>query len=357
MILRSKSLKIFSERYLGSEMERNGKILVVDDEEKNLLIMESLLAPKGHELSFATDGAEAIKKLNENPPDLILLDVMLPDMDGFKVCKILKSNEATRLIPVILVTSLYEISDKIKGLESDADDFLSKPVNKHELMARVRSCLRIKALNDRLERSESVLFAFVQAVEAKDPYTLGHSQRVAKYAMDLGLLSGLVPNKILELKQGGLLHDIGKIGVPDAVLSKEGPLTDEEFELIKEHTIIGEKICEPLHSLGEILPLIRGHHERLDGSGYPDGLKGSEISLSLQIMGIADTFDALSSNRPYRKSMPLEKVDLIFREEVDKGKFDRDLVEMSRRRFPYWLEDLSRVKVPGVRETMGYLAE
>lgn len=338
-------------------MNEKGKILVVDDEQKNLLIMESLLAPRGHELTFASDGAEAIQKLDEDPPDLILLDVMLPDMDGFKICKILKSNEATRLIPVILVTSLYDVSDKIKGFEADADDFLSKPINRHELLARVRSCLRIKSLNDRLERSESVLFAFVQVVEAKDIYTVGHSERVAKYSMDLGLLSGQPPPMISELKRGGLLHDIGKVGVPDSILRKEGKLTPEEYKIIQLHTVIGEKICSPLRSMGSILPLIRSHHERLDGSGYPDGLEGDELSVEIQILGIADTFDAMTSDRPYRERMPLDRVRTIFEEEVELGRFDRELVDMAIQRFPYWLEDLSTTPIPGLHDNLEKIAE
>ena len=192
--------------------------MVVDDEKKNHLIMESLLEPQGHKLTYATSGSQALEMLRANPPDLILLDVLLPDMDGFRVCKLLKSNEDTRLIPVILITSLNEVSNRVQAFDCDAEDFISKPVNRHELTARIRSCLRIKALNDRLERSESVLYAFARAVEAKDPYTIGHSERVSTFAADLGCLAALPPDRISELRRGGLLHDIGKIGIPDHIL-------------------------------------------------------------------------------------------------------------------------------------------
>ncbi len=316
-------------------------ILVVDDERKNLLIMESLLSElgDGHRIICVSSGAEAQQKVEEDAPDLILLDVMMPDMDGYTLCRWLKSNEQTRLIPVIMVTALDRTADKVRAFESDADDFLSKPVNRHELIARVRSCLRIKTLNDRLECSESVLFALAHAVEAKDPYTIGHSRRVSAFAMDLAQLAGLPSEKVIDIEKGGLLHDVGKIGVPDAILRKPGPLTPDERKVIERHPVIGEEICKSLKSFGCVLPLIRSHHELLDGSGYPDGLSGDEIPMEVRVMTVADIYDALSSARPYRAAMPLDKVkSIILTEFVADGKLDRDLTQMAFDRITVWVE-------------------
>ncbi len=318
-------------------MDSPKTILVADDEHKNRLIMESLITPLGHDVIFATDGEETLEAVRQLRPDLVLLDVMMPVIDGYTVCKTLKGDEETRLIPIIMVSALSEMSDKVRALDCDADDFLSKPVNRHELTARLRSCLRIKALNDRLERSESVIFAFARAVEAKDPYTIGHSERVAKFAVDLARSLGLPQETIAELKFGGLLHDVGKIGVPDAILGKRGKLTDEEFTVVKRHPEIGEEICRPLKSFGAILCLIRSHHERLDGSGYPDGLRAKSIPLAVQVLSIADVFDALTSDRPYRSSLVLPDVERIFREEADRGRLAADLVECASGHFEDWL--------------------
>ena len=309
-------------------MSTEKHILVVDDEQKNILVLESMLVPLGHRVTSAINGSEALAKVKEETPDLILLDVMMPDLNGFTVCKLLKANEHTRLIPVILVTALSEVSDRVKGFEADADDFLTKPVNRHELVARVRSCLRIKSLNDQLENSEDVLYAFARAVEAKDPYTIGHSERVARFATDLALVAGLSQEQISELKRGGLLHDIGKIGVPDALLGKPGKLTKEEFQVIQQHPVIGENICQSLKSFSSILSLIRSHHERIDGSGYPDGLKGDEISSPVQILSVADSFEAMTSDRPYR-----------------------ELVRLAFERFPFWTEEyLNLDKAKGAKD-------
>ncbi len=323
-------------------------ILIVDDERKNLLIMESLLSELGeaHRTICVSSGAEAQQKIEEEAPDLILLDVMMPEMDGYTLCRWLKSNEATRLIPVIMVTALDRTADKVRAFESDADDFLSKPVNRHELIARVRSCLRIKTLNDRLECSESVLFALAHAVEAKDPYTIGHSRRVSAFAADLAQMTGFPPEKVVEIEKGGLLHDVGKIGIPDAILRKPGPLTPDERKVIERHPVIGEEICKSLKSFGCVLPLIRSHHELLDGSGYPDGLCGDAISMEIRVMTVADIYDALSSARPYRGAMPLDKVKSILTEFVDNGQLDRDLTKIAFERITVWEElALSACKV------------
>ncbi len=308
-----------------AEMQRT--LLVVDDEDKNLLIMESMLQPLGHRIVCISNATEALAFVENDPPDVILLDVMMPDLDGFTVCKHLKRNEKTRLIPIILVTALSETADKVRAFDSDADDFVSKPVNRLELRARVRSALRMKALNDQLEDSESVLYAFAKAVDAKDPYTIGHGERVAALSAHIAVAAELSREEVTDLRRGGLLHDIGKIGVPDVLLSKPGRLTEEEFEVIRSHTVIGYQICEPIRSFGGILSLIRSHHERLDGSGYPDGLRGDQIPVTVRILTIADVFDALTSGRVYREALPGERALAILQEEGAKGYLDTDLLE------------------------------
>ncbi len=321
-------------------MTETKKILIVDDEERNLLVLESLLTPLGHQIELARNGREALALVEQSPPDLVLLDVMMPEIDGYAVCAKLKQDELTRLIPIIMVTALDDVEDRVRAFDSDADDFLTKPVNRHELQARVRSCLRIKELNDQLMGSGSVILSFARAIEAKDPYTNGHSERVAAFSYDLSRLAGFSETESGDLRLGGLLHDVGKIGVPDAVLCKPGRLSEDEFEIVKSHTVIGERICQPLQSFASILPLIRSHHERLDGSGYPDGLKGDELSPSVRIMGIVDSFDAMSSDRAYRKKMPMDKILGIFREEARAGKLDPELVELAIPRFDLWSEGL-----------------
>ncbi|MCZ6792138.1 MAG: response regulator [Planctomycetota bacterium] len=313
-------------------------ILVVDDEQRNLLILESLLAPLGHRIVCASSGQEALDLVAKEPPDAVLLDVMRPGLDGFTVCRQLKGDEQTRLIPVIMVTALDGVADKVKAFESDADDFLTKPVNRMELNARVRSCLRIKSLNDDLECSESVLYSFAAAVEARDEYTNGHSKRVARYAVDLASCLGLSAEVVGELRRGGLIHDVGKIGVPDAVLQKPGKLSREELAVIQQHPIIGERICKPLRSLSTLLPLIRSHHEKLDGSGYPDGLWAEQIPREVRLLSVADIFDALASDRPYRNGLSLDGIHGVFDDEVAQGQLDGDLVGPARDRFADWLE-------------------
>jgi len=281
-----------------------GTVLVVDDVAGNRRLLESLLAPDGHVVRTARDGDEAVRSVQDAPPDLVLMDVMMPRVDGFEACRAIKQDPGTRLIPVVLVTSLDDTASRIRGIEAGADDFVSKPFNAHELRARVRSLLRIKRYTDDLDSAESVIVSLALTIEARDPTTDGHCQRLARYAPALGRSIGLDEDDIVALTRGGFLHDIGKVGVPDAVLLKPGPLMHEEYELMKRHTIVGDRLCGDLRSLRNVRPIVRHHHERLDGSGYPDGLRGDAIPLLAQIVGIVDVFDALTTTRPYKAAMP-----------------------------------------------------
>jgi putative two-component system response regulator len=207
-----------------------------------------------------------------------------------------------------------------------ADDFLNKPVNKHELLARVHSLLRLKRFTDELDNAESVLFSLALSIEAKDPYTEGHCDRLSKYSVALAERLGLPEELRVALRRGGLVHDIGKLGVPEQILLKPGPLTPEERKIMEQHTIAGERICAPLRSFRHVLPIIRHHHEKWDGSGYPDGLRGEQIPLIARILQVTDIYDALTTDRPYRKALSLEKAFAIMREEVKRGWWDGSIL-------------------------------
>ena len=302
-------------------------ILVVDDEPVNRKLMAALLTPLGHEIFTAADGEAALYTLAHAPIDLVLLDVMMPGTDGFEVCRRIKSDEETRMLPVVLVTALDDVASRIRGIEAGADDFINKPANRAELVARVQSLLRLKRLNNNLTSIENVLFSLANSVEAKDSYTQGHVARVSQMALTVGRRMGLGAEDLEALRLGGILHDVGKLGVPETVLNKPGPLDPDEWDLMKRHTEIGYRICLPLKkTLGAALDVIRHHHEKLDGSGYPDGLSGGEISIAARVMAVADIYDALTSERPYRRTMSVARALAILDEEAAAGKLDPQAV-------------------------------
>ena len=263
----------------------------------------------------------------DSQPDLVVLDVMMPDVDGFEVCRAIKASRATRLLPVVLVTALQDNQHKLRGLDAGADDFIAKPFNAPEIRARLRSLLRIRRYTDELDSAESVIVSLALTIEARDPLTEGHCQRLSAYACALGSHMELGPDSLAALRRGGYLHDIGKIGIPDALLLKEGPLTPQEFEQMKLHTIIGDRLCGELRALRNVRPIVRSHHERIDGSGYPDGLRGDAVPLLAQITGIVDLFDAITTRRPYKPARSAEFACDELRREVALGYRRADLVE------------------------------
>jgi putative two-component system response regulator len=275
-------------------------VLVVDDGAANRELIEACLADVDCTIRMAEDGPTALAMIATSTPDLILLDVQMPGMDGYEVCRRIKANSAHRLIPVVMITALDRTDDRVKALDSGADDFMSKPVERAELVARVRSALRLKSVYDSLDSAEQVIFALAAAVEAKDPFTGKHTHRVAESARHLGVLLGLPEPELDALSRGGIIHDIGKIGVPDAILLKPASLDCDELARMRAHPIIGERIVRPLRSGASLLPIIRHHHERYDGGGYPDGLRGLEIPQLARILAVCDAFDALVNDRPYR---------------------------------------------------------
>jgi putative two-component system response regulator len=299
-----------------------GTVLVADDEASNRELMTELLSLEGFDVIAVPDGVAAINELNKTHPDLILLDVLMPRMGGLEVCKRIKSNPETFLIPVILTTSLTDKQDRINGIQVGADDFLSRPIDRTELVARVRSLVRLKQRTDELERAEAVLFSLARSIEGKDPYTHGHCERLADYSAILGEALNLPAEQITALRRGGVVHDIGKIAVPDSILLKPSSLSEAEWELVREHPALGERICAPLKSFRLVLPIIRHHHEKRDGSGYPDGLSRESIPLTARVLQIVDVYDALTTKRPYKKALTVAETLLTMKEEVSKGWWD-----------------------------------
>lgn len=281
---------------------RRARILIADDDPNLRELLTGLVRDLGYEVVAVADGEAALAQVGVQPPDLVLSDVAMPGPGGFEVCRRLKADPATRLIPVILLTGIGE-EHRIDGIEAGADDFLRKPFSREELRARVRSILRMKAFLDELEHAEAVLCSLGRSIEAKDPYTLGHCERLADYAVALGRILGLGDEELVALRRSGFLHDLGKVAVPDTILLKRGPLTAEERIVIQRHAIIGEEICRPLRSFQAVLPIIRHHHERADGSGYPDGLQGEAIPVTARVLQVVDAFDALTTDRPYRRAI------------------------------------------------------
>jgi putative two-component system response regulator len=303
------------------------RILVVDDNRTNALLLERVLVGEGHQVDTASDGQEALDVVLRQCPDLILLDLDMPRVDGYEVCRQVKSNPATRLVPIVIVTAQNAFDAKLRAWELGADDFITKPFQCLEVVARCRSLLRIKRLVEERDSAEAVVFAFARVVEAKSPYTHGHSERVAAYALTLAAQVGLPESDWEVLRCGALLHDIGKVSVPDAILDKPETLTTAEFEIMKQHTVQGARIAEPLRSVRSAVPMIRWHHERLDGRGYPDGLFGGAIPLPVRILSVSDVYDSLSSARPYRGAIPHPQCLEILKRDAAGGGLDPELVE------------------------------
>jgi putative two-component system response regulator len=347
----AKLLGIITKR--GALSMNKPKVLVADDEDSNRKLMEAILLPLGYEVTLAEDGQETMEKVRQDPPDVILLDIMMPRMDGFEVAERLKQDEETRMIPIVMVTSLNEVKDRVRALGAGADDFLSKPVEVSEVKARVMSLLKVKAYNDHMrnyqkeleaqvaKRTEQLSLAFVKirraslgtiyrlsrAAEYKDEDTGSHIQRMSQYSAALARKMGLNDKTVEAILYAAPMHDIGKIGIPDRILLKPGKLDPDEWETMKQHTVMGQRILqgetEGFVRLAEVICLT--HHERWDGSGYPKGLRGGRIPLAGRITAIADVFDALTSKRPYKGPLPVEKSFQIIKEGRG-SQFDPDVV-------------------------------
>lgn len=302
------------------------RVLVIDDNPNTMTLMRDLLSSRGYEVVAVPDAAQAEAEILRRVPDVILSDVIMPGKSGYELCRELKENPATRLVPFVLITGLSEREDRVRGIEAGADDFLSKPIFPEELFARVKSLVKLKEFTDELETAESVLCTLGLSVESRDPYTEGHCERLAENASNLGRHLLLDEDDIIALRRGGYLHDLGKIAVPDEILKKGADLTSEEWIVMKRHPVTGENICRPLKSLRLVLPIIRNHHEHFNGSGYPDGLAAQEIPLLARILQVVDVYDALRTARPYKAAQTHEQAAITMREEARAGLWDEELV-------------------------------
>jgi putative two-component system response regulator len=320
---------------------RKSRVLIADDMTSVLALFEKLLISDGHDVIMATDGEEALASVYRERPDVVILDVSMPKMNGLDVCRRLKADPEVRLTPVVLVTGLSEIGDRIRGIEAGADDFLTKPVHSLELRARITALTRMKAVLNELDSAEAAFMTLALTIEARDPNTSGHCERLAERGVLLGRALGLSDDDLAALHRGGYLHDVGKIGVPDSILLKPGPLTAEEFAVMKTHPDIGDALCAPLRSLRNVRPIVKCHHERIDGRGYPQGLRGDEVPLLAQLISVVDVYDALTSKRPYRNALRDEVARQYLLDEARRGRYSSVYVEA-------FLDILSGVRVASV---------
>jgi putative two-component system response regulator len=313
---------------VSSPDAERAKILVVDDHPSSRMTAVALLSVEGYDVLEADSGLAALACVAGANPDLILLDVMMPEMDGYEVCRRLKQDEQTRLTPVVFVTALNDRRARLRGIEAGGDDFLSKPFDQLELSARVKSLIRQKRLNEDLDHAEQVLFSIARTIESRDPNTGDHCERLVILGKEFGAFLNLSRSELRDLIWGAYLHDIGKVGIPDQVLLKTEPLTSEEWIIMRQHVLIGEQICQPLRTMQGVVPIIRHHHERWDGSGYPDGLVGNAIPYLAQVFQIIDIYDALTHERPYKLAFSSEESLKIIAQETMKGWRNPELVEL-----------------------------
>jgi putative two-component system response regulator len=283
-----------------------GRVLVVDDTPIGRDLLAEVLR-KEHAVETACDGVEALEKAARFRPDVILLDLVMPRMGGLEVCRRLRLDEQTRLLPILIITGTTDRERRLECIDAGANDFLNKPFDIAEVTVRTRSLIRQKRLTDQLETAETVLVAMVRMLEAKDVYTHGHSQRVADYTASLAAAVGLPSTDQERLRKAGLLHDIGKVVLREGILNKPDRLTREEFELVKLHPVEGERLLAGLRFAEPYLPAVRHHHEAFNGSGYPDGLAGEAIPLDARLMAVADSYDAMTSDRAYRRGMSADQ--------------------------------------------------
>jgi putative two-component system response regulator len=303
-------------------------ILVVDDDDDVRVVLGRMLGREGFAVADAADGTAALAAVAGEPPDVVLLDVGMPgDLNGFDVCRRLRSDPATRLLPIVIITGLNARTDRLLGIEAGADDLLTKPVDRDELLARVRSLVRLKRYTDDLDSAASIVMTLASMIEARDGYGDGHCHRMANYATRVGRALSLDDGHVGTLYRGAFLHDIGMLTIPEAVLQKPGSLEPQEWTLLKSHTIAGDRLCGNLRSLQAVRPIVRHHHERLDGSGYPDGLRDDQVPLLAQIVGIVDTYEALTTARPYQQAVPPDGAFTVLRQQVRCGWKREDLVE------------------------------
>jgi putative two-component system response regulator len=303
-------------------------ILLVDGVELNRRVLRATLSSLEARLVEARRPTEAFQILERERIDLVICDMFLPELNGMEFCRRLKANRATQLLPVLMLTSVAGTENEVEGIRSGADEYLLQPAHPSVLKARIQSMLRHKVALDSLDEVESILFTLAQAVEERDKCTSDHCRRLSYFSVELGIRLGLQRSDLLALHRGGYLHDIGKIGIPDSILNKRGELTSEEWEVMRSHVTRGEEICRPMKSLAPVLPIIRHHHERWDGTGYPDRLASRDIPLLARILQIADVYDALTSERPYKRALSSSEACRQLEAESAAGWRDPELVPL-----------------------------
>ena len=308
-------------------------ILVVDHVDINRQLLKGMLKAGPYRLLEAKQPVDALAILEIEHVDLIIAELIMGDasaktFSGLDFCRRVKANRRTRLIPILIITSVQGIDNEVAGLESGADEFLIKPLQPAVVRTRIRTMLRNKRAIDSLEEAETILFALAQTVEQRDKETGNHCQRLATLSVALGTALGLPNDDLQALHRGGFLHDIGKIAVPDSILFKRGMLNEEEWAVMRSHTWKGEDVCRRMRSLAPVLPIIRNHHEKWDGSGYPDGLTGEQIPLLARILQLADIYDALTSRRSYKSAYTAEEAVAILEKEAGMGWRDPELISV-----------------------------
>jgi putative two-component system response regulator len=305
-----------------------GKILVVDGSPSNRQAVREALADFDYELIEAKTTSEAIAAISLHHVDLVLIDLFVPELGGAEFCRMLKKASATQFLPVLVAAVADNVDHEVLAIEAGADAFLVAPLRPKSLRARVQASLRHKAMIDSMDDSETVLFSLAQSVEERDPGLGQHCQRLAVMAASMGAALGLPGQDIYNLQRGAYLHDIGKVAIPDRILFKAGPLTFEEWQIMKSHAERGERICATMRSLAPVLPIIRHHHEKWNGAGYPDGLKGEQIPMLARVLQVADIFEALTTARPYKPALSTDDALGVLRDEVKKGWRDPQLVQL-----------------------------
>lgn len=346
-----------SEEKLHHLLEPRGRILIVDPNADNRRQMTVALADLNHDLMEAGSTSEAFRIIQEDPPDLVMVDAHAPEMGGTAFCQALRRNEATSIIPIFIILAAGADPDlEVRMFSAGADECFVAPLKQSALRTRVDATLRLRFMMESLDNSEAVLFKLARSVENRDPDLGQHCQRLSLMASAMGLALGLPESDIRSLQYGGYLHDIGKVGIPDRVLFKAGPLTPDEWEIMRSHSVRGERICACMKSLAPVLPIIRHHHEKYDGSGYPDGLRGDQIPLLALILQVVDIYDALTTERPYKRAYTPEEALKIMREETQKGWRDPVLVDVFADLLPMFrhtaVGDTSQVSLQALAESL-----